>query len=113
MGIQAYPQPQDMFSLRETSEKRQRGGKSLAGLMAYPVVLPRDIPIDIISIVTGNAPDAPRPVAAVFSGREKAIMQNTRSQEARNSQNRFRQLFGIAGIVQNVPSLTLLSGVAS
>lgn len=113
MGIQAYPQPQDMFSLRETSEKRHRGGKSLAGLMAYPVVLPRDIPIDIISIVTGNAPDAPRPVAAVFSGREKAIMQNTRSQEARNSQNRFRQLFGIAGIVQNVPSLTLLSGVAS
>ena len=43
------------------------GPKSLAGFMAYPVVPPKDRPIDQTKKATGTAPIDPRPIISCVS----------------------------------------------
>ena len=59
-GIQLYPQSGCLF-FRGSKEYISLGPKSLAGLMANPVVPPRVIPITQTTIPTGRASKAPNP----------------------------------------------------
>lgn len=55
-GTHEYDQSLSLFPLIGRRKCIILGLKSRAGFIAYPVVPPNDIPIDAISIPTGNGP---------------------------------------------------------
>ena len=114
-GTHAYSALNDALSLMGTNECTMRGPKSLAGLIAYPVVPPNESPIAQTRKATGNAPIEPKPIGVVESkvASLKCRMVKIRTKVASVSLSKLRGKFLIAGEVQNTACLAPASSVWS
>ena len=65
-GTQLYPQSALAFNVPPRKRPTvQRGPRSRAGLIAYPVVPPQLTPIAHTKMATGNAPIEPKPIGVL------------------------------------------------
>jgi hypothetical protein len=92
------------------------GPKSLAGLIAYPVVPPNDKPIAQTKKATGIAPNEPKPITDCVSLTEAFVkykIVKTNTNVPTISLNKLENKFLIAGTVQKTAFLVAPSLVAS
>ena len=109
IGTHAYPIFELPLPLIGRIACAKRGPKSLAGLIAYPVNPPSDIPIETMIANTRSfpTPGSTSPTCA------KPLIANTSTKVPTASLKKFNTGFGIEGPVQNTPSFVPASSVAS
>src|SRR6516164_5801211 len=90
----------------------RRGPKSRAGLIAYPVVPPKDKPIPQTRLATREGPSALAGPVKETAFEKIAPTTKTRTNVPMNSLTTFAQTLRIAGAVQKQASLALASGVS-
>ena len=108
-GIHEYDHSLCPFVLMGKIKWDNRGPRSRAGLIAYPVGPPRDSPMPNTSNATGNAFNVP----SASEGGDMARAPNIKTKVATISVMRLYLSFRMAGVLQNTARTNSLSSVAS
>src|SRR5207244_12573033 len=111
-GVGEYTQSEPAFTVIGRIAWAMRCPRSRAGLIAYPVVLPRDRPMPHTRLPTRYGPSPAAGPAAETLFEKIAPTTKTRTKVAMISLSKFATVLRIAGAVQKHPSLAAASGVS-